>query len=207
MEIDKHVHIIDVQVIADLKPELEKVFTPDVAKIFSDITRKIITETHCEDDWENAKVSMAFEDKRFHVASGNQNIKYLIHCKDGNIESTQVFQIDYLNEVNKVDEINKRAIGKAIVKYIGNEGADTNSEKEGLRKRLQAVIDHIQTNPSETIWKNARVTVYDLKDNEFVFISGQGKHQFVVNEEKGKITVVHNVDDTVNCLHKLCRIS
>lgn len=195
MDVTKNVEIIDAATISDLEHELRELFPAEVTKAFSDNITKMITEIHCEKDWKNAKVSMVFKDKRFHVACGNQDLKFLIHCQNGNLESTQVLQINHLNEVIEVKEINKRTIGRAIIKYIGNEGTNIDTKKEGLRKLLQATIDYIQLHPSESVWTNAKVTVYDLEDNQFVFISGNGKHRFIVNEERGNINVVYNVNN------------
>jgi hypothetical protein len=57
---------------------------------------------------------------------------------------------------------------------------DVMSGMSSLRKLLQAVIDCLQNSHKHTNWRNAEVTVYDLDDNSFKIISGQGKHLLLV---------------------------
>ena len=91
-----------------------------------------------------------------------------------------IFQ--FLDEVIEVEVINKRVIGRVMIKYCGHEGTSNDKRTASLRKLLQAVIDCLQNSPMHTNWRSAEVTVYDLDDNSFRIISGQGKHQFVVSD-------------------------
>lgn len=91
-----------------------------------------------------------------------------------------IFQ--FLDEVIEVEVINKRVIGRVMIKYCGHEGTANDKRTASLRKLLQAVIDCLQSSHKHTNWRNAEVTVYDLDDNSFRIISGQGKHQFVVSD-------------------------
>lgn len=85
-----------------------------------------------------------------------------------------------------------------MVKYCGNEGAEHDERTRSLRKLLQAVIDYIQNNPRIN-WHNAEVTVYDIDDNSFRIISGEGKHQYVVTDDgMGGAEVIN----TGNKVHK-----
>lgn len=81
-----------------------------------------------------------------------------------------------------VEEINKRNLGKMIVRYIGHEGVDTNP---GLRRLLHACIDFLRTE-TEWFWKNASITIYDEDDNMYRIISGTNKHQFICRMKDGE---------------------
>lgn len=83
-------------------------------------------------------------------------------------------------------EINKRTLGKIIIKCIGHEGI---KEKEDLRRLLQSCIDYLQ-NETETVWKNASITIYDEADNVYTIVSGTGKHQFICRMEDGEPLIV-----------------
>lgn len=81
-----------------------------------------------------------------------------------------------------VEEINKRNLGKMIVRYIGHEGVD---KKPGLRRLLQACIDFLQTEAGG-FWKNASITIYDEDDNMYKIASGTRKHQFICRMKNGE---------------------
>ena len=79
-----------------------------------------------------------------------------------------------------------------MIKYCGHEGTSNDKRTASLRKLLQAVIDCLQSSHKHTNWRNAEVTVYDLDDNSFKIISGQGKHQFVVSDgDNGEPEIVN----------------
>ena len=102
------------------------------------------------------------------------------------------FIFQFLDEVIEVEVINKRVIGKVMIKYCGHEGTSNDKRTASLRKLLQAVIDCLQNSHKHTNWRNAEVTVYDLDDNSFKIISGQGKHQFVVSDgDNGEPEIVN----------------
>lgn len=88
----------------------------------------------------------------------------------------------FKDKVMDVEEINKRNLGKMIVRCIGNEG---NDEKPGLRRLLQACIDFLQTE-AEGFWKNASITIYDEDDNMYKIASGTRKHQFICRMKNGE---------------------
>lgn len=81
-----------------------------------------------------------------------------------------------------VEEINKRNLGKMIVRCIGNEG---NDEKPGLRRLFQTCIDFLQIE-AEGNWKNASITIYDEDDNMYKIASGTRKHQFICRMKNGE---------------------
>nr|XP_034312008.1 uncharacterized protein LOC117684347 [Crassostrea gigas] len=85
------------------------------------------------------------------------------------------------DNIINVEKINKRNLGKMIVRYIGHEGVD---EKPGLRRLLQACIDFLQTE-SEEFWKNASITIYDEDDEMYKIASGTRKHQFICRMKNG----------------------
>ena len=99
---------------------------------------------------------------------------------------------EFLDEIIEVKVINKRVIGRVMIKYCGNEGTSNDKRATSLRKLLQRVIDCLQSTQKHTNWCNAEVTVYDLDDNSFRIISGQGKHLFVVSEgDNGEAEIVN----------------
>lgn len=81
-----------------------------------------------------------------------------------------------------MNDINKRILGKMIVRNVGHEGID---DKGGLRRLLQACIDFLQTEAGE-VWKNASITIYDDDDNVFKIVSGERKHQFICHMKDGQ---------------------
>ncbi|XP_062569567.1 uncharacterized protein LOC134231575, partial [Saccostrea cucullata] len=89
---------------------------------------------------------------------------------------------NYVDEVFEVDEINKRNLGKMIIRYVGHEGTEA---KPGLRKILQTCIDFLQTEAAG-VWKNASFTIYDEDDNMYSIASGNKKYRFICGIEDGK---------------------
>lgn len=89
---------------------------------------------------------------------------------------------DCKEETLTVDEINKRNLGKMIVRYVGHEGME---EKLGLRSLLQYCIDFLQTH-SPKFWKDASITIYDEDDNMYKIASGKMKHQFICQMTDGE---------------------
>ncbi|XP_061196743.1 uncharacterized protein LOC133205017 [Saccostrea echinata] len=88
----------------------------------------------------------------------------------------------YQDEVLEVEEINKRNLGKMIIRHVGHEGVD---EKPDLRRLFQACIDYLQTE-SERFWRNASITIYDEEDNMYKIASGTKKHQFICRMKDGE---------------------
>ncbi|XP_062597192.1 uncharacterized protein LOC134258662 isoform X1 [Saccostrea cucullata] len=95
---------------------------------------------------------------------------------------THRMTFDYRNEIIEVDEINKRSLGKMIIRYVGHEGSE---EKPGLRRLLQACIDFLQKEGSG-VWKNASFTIYDEDDNMYKIASGTRKYQFICRMKNGE---------------------
>lgn len=88
----------------------------------------------------------------------------------------------FRNESNLVKEINKRNLGKMIIRYVGHEGLE---EKAGLRCLLQACIDFLQTEAGG-VWKNASITIFDEDFNKYEIASGTKTHQFICRMKNGK---------------------
>lgn len=91
----------------------------------------------------------------------------------------------FTDEVVEVDVINKRNLGKLIVRHVGHEGV---KEKPNLRRLLQACIDFLQ-NENENFWKNASITIYDEADNMYKIVSGTRKHQFICRMKNGEPSI------------------
>ncbi|CAG2257867.1 unnamed protein product [Mytilus edulis] len=105
-------------------------------------------------------------------------------ANNGN-EENNYDEIDrqFLKEVIIAEVITKRVIGKVMIKYCGNEGAEHDERTRSLRKLLQAVIDYIQNNPRIN-WKTP---------------NGEGKYQYVVtDDEMGGVELIN----TSNKVHK-----
>lgn len=114
------------------------------------------------------------------IITSNPNDSYLKSLVEKMKEHRGTFS--FQDEVMDVEEINKRNLGKMIVRYIGHEGVD---EKPGLRRLLQACIDFLQTEAGG-FWKNASITIYDEDDNMYKIASGTRKHQFICRMKNGE---------------------
>lgn len=98
--------------------------------------------------------------------------------------------------IQEVGQIKVTSIGKAIVKLTGIEGAKRDERQEKLRKILQSLITYINQHPSQRIWENAEVTVYDCEYNIVTICSGSGINKFIVNERfDGNITIKYVVNN------------
>lgn len=80
----------------------------------------------------------------------------------------------------KVDEINKRSIGKAIIKFCGNEGTQNDKNKATLRRLMQATISYTEKENSD-VWKNAEVKMYDDNCDVYSILAGDGKTKFIAS--------------------------
>lgn len=59
-----------------------------------------------------------------------------------------------------------------------------------MRRLLQEAIDYLPKE-REAIWKNAKVTIYDIKGNSLEITSGNGTHEFFIHHNiKGETTIV-----------------
>ena len=89
-----------------------------------------------------------------------------------------------------VPVINKRAIGKLIVTYCGNEGKqDDPTLVVNLRKILQTIITELDTESQET-WENAEIVIYDKRGENYCIRSGEAENKFVVQlDEHNEIRI------------------
>lgn len=114
----------------------------------------------------------------------------------------------YQDELLEVEEINKRNLGKMIVRFVGHEGIQ---EKSSLRRLLQACIDFLQTE-TEDFWKNASITIYDDDDNMYKIVSGTRKHQFIcrMKDDEPFLNKKNSFSDhkkpKINHTHSFCSI-
>lgn len=82
-------------------------------------------------------------------------------------------------ETARVDQINKRSLGRIIIKYCGYEGNVVHERQTSLRKLLQATIDYLhREDPS--VWENAELNIYDNDGHALTVVSGEGDNSFVV---------------------------
>ncbi|XP_002735661.1 uncharacterized protein LOC100370711 [Saccoglossus kowalevskii] len=87
------------------------------------------------------------------------------------------------------DEINKRSIGKFIIKCCGHEGI-VDEQDNRLRPLLQGAITHLDKE-KEHVWKNAELTFYDKYANCFIMKAGEGQNKFLVHlDGKDEIEVI-----------------
>ena len=102
--------------------------------------------------------------------------------------------ISFFKNQSIVPVINKRAIGKLIVRHCGNEGQqDDPTLTVNLRTILQTIITELDTQSEET-WKNAEIVIYDKRGNDYCIRSGEAQNKFVVQldeEDEIRITCTH----------------
>ncbi|CAG2185369.1 unnamed protein product [Mytilus edulis] len=160
---------VDETYLESLEPKLQHYFGNYRAKQFFDLISNAISMQNEEMDWANIKITLTDDEE--------------------NADAIKSVRKKYLDEVISASVINKRVLGKAVIKYVGNEGVDYDQRKEGLRKLLQATMDYVQTHDVPGVWENAAVTIYDSQDNILKFLSGNEKNKFMVNERKGNQTL------------------
>ncbi|XP_071098278.1 uncharacterized protein [Haliotis cracherodii] len=78
-----------------------------------------------------------------------------------------------------VEEINKRSLGKLIVRVVGHEGWENSKAEQVLRRQIQSCITNID-NYSPDTWTDARVTFLGMDGSAYVIQSGNGKREFIV---------------------------
>ncbi|KAK3103037.1 hypothetical protein FSP39_015949 [Pinctada imbricata] len=78
----------------------------------------------------------------------------------------------------EVKMINKRELGRLQLKFVGNEGVDTDGTKAMRRKLIQTCIDFLKEK-AESVWKNAEMSIYDSEFNAIVLRSGTARYSFV----------------------------
>ncbi|XP_033107131.1 uncharacterized protein LOC117109017 [Anneissia japonica] len=81
----------------------------------------------------------------------------------------------YEEIVFRVDEINKRTLGRLIISLCGNEGAEETTEQTGLRRLLQAFITKIEDKPI-TGFNNIKLSLYGKDSMSFHILAGKSHH-------------------------------
>ena len=98
----------------------------------------------------------------------------------------------------KCEEINKRTLGKAIIKFCGHEGTENDQNKKVLRRLLQAAISHVELEAAD-MWRNAEVKIYDDNFDVYSIKAGHGQKVFMVSmDEKDEPKVVKTKQKKVN---------
>lgn len=109
---------------------------------------------------------------------------------DGSSRSKETETDELTRFTFKVDEINKRSMGKAIIQFCGNEGSQDNNNKAKLRRLMQATISYMEKE-SPHVWKNAEVKMYDDSCDVYSILAGDGKTKFVaLFDENGSPEVI-----------------
>ena len=90
--------------------------------------------------------------------------------------------------------INKRNLGKMIIRLIGHEGVE---DKECLRHLLHSCIDFVQKNDG-LLWENASITIYDEDDNMYEIASGDRRHKFICRMKNGEPVIIEKMGLTFN---------
>lgn len=186
---------IDIETLTKLMIKLDIFLKKHIAQQCFELISDAINDKSEDIDWDNTRICMVDGNMSFHVISGTPKNTLIVYTEDDIAEIVKSDWKKHLDESVSVKVINKRVLGRLIIKYIGNEGADVDDRKAGLRKLFQATIDYIQTHMVTHIWENATVTVYDLTDNAFKISSGNGINHFLVTENKGKPTVTYTVNN------------
>lgn len=184
---------VDETYLESLEPKLQSYFGNYRAKQFFDLISNAISMQNEEMDWANIKITLTDGSKSFQIVTGNGIDTWVLFTDEENADAIKSVRKKYLDEVISASVINKRVLGKAVIKYVGNEGVDYDQRKEGLRKLLQATMDYVQTHDVPGVWENAAVTIYDSQDNIFKFLSGNEKNKFMVNERKGEPNIRYTV--------------
>ncbi|XP_046563752.1 uncharacterized protein LOC124272595 [Haliotis rubra] len=106
------------------------------------------------------------------------------------ISETKGFTSDSAKVYVMVEQINKRSLGKLIVKVVGHEGCKNAKVEQVLRRQIQTCITHID-NYSQDTWADARVTFLGMDGSAYVIQSGDGKKRFIVRlDARDKIKFV-----------------
>ncbi|KAI8487796.1 hypothetical protein Bbelb_345340 [Branchiostoma belcheri] len=87
----------------------------------------------------------------------------------------------YGYEVMTVEEINKRQLGKLIIKYCGHEGTTDNEQTASIRKLLQRAITNLEPQQEQYpgVWRDAELKFFDLYGKGYLVKSGEGSVKFV----------------------------
>lgn len=186
---------IDFETLTKLMPKLQGVFGRSIAQQFIELLSNTILDQSEGTDWTNTRICLIDGKKSVHVVSGTGIHDWVLYTEDGIVDIVKSVRKKYLNEFEHVKVVTKRVLGRLLIKYVGNEGADVDARKVGLRKLFQATIDYIQTHSIPSIWENATITVYDSEDNTFKIESGNGKNKFMVTEKKGEPRIVYTVNN------------
>ncbi|XP_046558268.1 uncharacterized protein LOC124267403 [Haliotis rubra] len=80
----------------------------------------------------------------------------------------------------EVPEVNKRTLGKLIIKTVGHEGTETDEEGTYLRRQIQVCISNLERY-GPAVWRDAIVTFIGLQGHEYTVVSGRGHHRFMVH--------------------------
>ncbi|XP_048245355.1 uncharacterized protein LOC125376908 [Haliotis rufescens] len=80
----------------------------------------------------------------------------------------------------QVQEVNKRTLGKLIIKTVGHEGTETDEKGTYLRRQIQVCISYLE-HYKPAVWRDATVTFIGLQGHEFVISSGRGRYRFMVH--------------------------
>ncbi|XP_071098280.1 uncharacterized protein [Haliotis cracherodii] len=97
----------------------------------------------------------------------------------GKISDRKGFTEDSAEVYVTVEEINKRSLGKLIVRVVGHEGWENSEAEQVLRRQIQTCITNID-NYSPDTWTDARVTFLGMDGSAYVIQSGNGKRRFIV---------------------------
>lgn len=198
VSIEENVTCYDNKTMERITEKILNIFPNDIGEKFVDAILEALKDKSKYS--ENTKVTMIHDDKKIHIKAGKCTDHWILYTVDGEVDVVNSVRKEYLDETINVPVINKRVLGKAIIKYIGNEGSEVDERKQELRRSLQAAIDYIQTHEVEGIWENATMTVYDSACNKFEFISGKGKNTFLVNYVRNEPKITYTVGHKIKTL-------
>jgi hypothetical protein len=92
----------------------------------------------------------------------------------------QVCETENQSKKFTCDVINKRSIGRIILKMCGNEGTEDDANQATIRRLLQEIINYTDEE-SESVWRNASLTLFDKNFAYYTITSGRGQNKFVVS--------------------------
>lgn len=186
---------INIETLTKIMPKLQSFLGESLAQECITLISNAFNDQCEETDWKNTRICLVDGKKSFHIVSGSGIHNWVLYTEDGIVDIVKSVRKQYLDECLSVEVINKRVIGRLIIKYIGNEGTEVDARKYILRKLFQATIDYIQNHSVPGIWENSIVTVYDSEDNTFKIKSGNGKNKFMVTEKRSEPIIKYTVNN------------
>ena len=94
------------------------------------------------------------------------------------------------SQVEVEGEINKRTLGRFIIKECGHEGAENTEAQQCLRKLVQGCIDNLQKHPNID-WTNVSLDIWGFNGKQYLIVSGKGKKRlYALLDSKDEVRII-----------------